>query len=252
MNEVLPIHSVSWMPQPTSVDESPTVLVAANTRGAIQVFEENPSTELQFLERGCFRLDSTVSLAWTHSLTSSPTITSSSTLTSSPTGRRREKAACFLAGRCSWDEWSDFSPNRQLLLCRSGNQLACRLLVHKPLASLKDASLSASAVALPLLLEADSSLLECAASDAVFCEEHAEIGGFLCVETLQHGCLHSQQFKRTEAGFEQIAETSYSLGFTDVLVFASLSADGTLTTITSHDQQLVWERYVHLSPPRDD
>ena len=42
------------------------------------------------------------------------------------------------------------------------------------------------------------------------------------------------------------------LGFTDALVFASLSADGTLTTITSHDQQLVWERYVHLSPPRDD
>lgn len=239
MNEVSPIHSVSWMPQPVSADESPTVLVAANTRGTIQVFEENPSPDLQFLERDCFRLGSAVSLAWTHSLTSSPT------------GKRREKAACFLAGRCSWDEWSDFSPNRQLLLCRSGNQLACRLLVHKPLASLKDASLSASAVALPLL-EADSSLLECAASDAVFCEEHAEIGGFLCVETLQHGYLHSQQFKRTKAGFEQIAETSYSLGFTDVLVFASLSADGTLTTITSHDQQLVWERYVHLSPPRDD
>ena len=239
MNEVSPIHSVSWMPQPTSADESPTVLVAANMHGTIQVFEENPSPELQFLERDCFRLGSAVSLVWTHSLTSSPT------------GRRREKAACFLAGRCSWDEWSDFSPNRQLLLCRSGDQLACRLLVYKPLASLKDASLSASAVALPLL-EADSSLLECAASDAVFCEEHAEIGGFLCVETLQHGCLHSQQFKRTKAGFEQIAETSYSLGFTDVLVFASLSADGTLTTITSHDQQLVWERYVHLSPPRDD
>lgn len=222
------------------VDESPAVLVAANTRGAIQVFEENPSPELQFLERDCFRLGSAVTLAWTHALTSSPT------------KRRREIAACFLAGRCSWDEWSDFPPNRQLLLCRSDDQLACRLLVHKPLASLKDASLSASAVALPLLLEADSSLLECAASDAVFCEEQAEIGGFLCVETLQHGCLHSQQFKRTEGGFERAAEASYSLGFTDALVFASLSADGTLTTVTSRGQQLVWGRYVRLSLPRDD
>lgn len=238
MNEVSPIHSISWMPQPASADESPAVLVTANTRGAIQVFEENPSPELQFLERDCFRLGSAVSLAWTHSLTS-------------PTGRRREMAACFLAGRCSWNEWSDFSPNRQLLLCRSGDQLACRLLVHKPLASLKDASLSVSTMTVPLLLEGDSSLLECAASDAVFCEEKTEIGGFLCVETLQHGCLHFQQFRRTDGGFELAAEASYSLGFTDALVFASLSADGTLTTLTSHGQQLVWGRFVRLSLPRD-
>ena len=240
MNEVSPIHSISWMPQPASADESPAILVAANMRGAIRVFEENPSPELQFLERGCFRLGSAVSLAWTHALTSSST------------GRRREMAAYFLAGRHSWDEWSDFSPNRQLLLCRSDNQLACRLLVHKPLTSLKDASLSASTVVLPLLLKADSSLLECVASETVLCEEKAEIGGYLCVETLQRGCLHSRRFRRTEGGFERAAEMSYSLGFTDALVFASLSTDGTLTTLTSHGQQLVWERYVRLSLPRDD
>ena len=240
MSEVSPILSISWMPQPNCRVDSPAILVAANSQGIIEIFEENTSSELQFLQRDAFRLDSptpVLSLTWVHSLTPLPK------------RNERERAACFLEGNCPWDEWSDFPPNDQLLLCHAGDEVVGRRLVHKPIATRKDTSLSTAPISLPLHLEQDSSLVGCFASEDVLCEEKTEHGGCVWIQTLQHGCLQTLVLKQKENSFDLHSSFSSQLGFVHRLVFASLTADNTLTTLTHQNQQLLWRRYVLLLLP---
>lgn len=237
MSAVSPILSISWMPQPVYRFDSPAVLVAANSQGIIQIFEENTSSELQFLQRDSFQLDSPtpfISLTWAHSLTPSPKT------------KGREMAACFLEGKCTWNEWSDFPPNCQLLLCHAGDRVVGRMFVHKPLTTPGDMSLSTSSLSFPLHLEKDSSLVGCFTSEDVLCKEKSENSGDLWLHVLRHGCLQALLLKQKENSFVLNKTISSQLGFVNRLVFATLTADNTLITHTSQNQQLLWRPYVIL------